>query len=129
MESEVLLPYNVSSTSATAHTGGGVSAPCQPSYVLISPVYNEESFIGRMIESIAAQIVIPEAERPDTRSRVQANTTEATIAAASFSGLIKRAEMPVLAERQDRPNATSLRNDGRSEITKMRTANFSGAND
>jgi glycosyltransferase involved in cell wall biosynthesis len=30
-----------------------------PTYVLITPVYNEEKFIGRMIESIASQTVLP----------------------------------------------------------------------
>src|SRR5262245_41975665 len=37
----------------------GLSAPHQPSYVLITPVHNEEKFIGRMIESIASQTVLP----------------------------------------------------------------------
>jgi biofilm PGA synthesis N-glycosyltransferase PgaC len=50
---------NVNSTSLTAHTEKGLSAPHQPTYVLISPVHNEERFIGRMIESIASQTVLP----------------------------------------------------------------------
>jgi glycosyltransferase involved in cell wall biosynthesis len=37
----------------------GLSAPHQPTYVLVSPVHNEEKFIGRMIESIASQTVLP----------------------------------------------------------------------
>jgi len=36
-----------------------ISAPCQHTYVLISPVHNEEKFIGRLIESIASQTVLP----------------------------------------------------------------------
>ena len=54
-----LLHYDVSSTSLAGHTQKGLSGPQGPTYVLISPVYNEESFIGRMIESIAAQTVLP----------------------------------------------------------------------
>jgi len=37
----------------------GLSVPLQPTYVLITPVHNEEKFIGRMIESITAQTVLP----------------------------------------------------------------------
>jgi biofilm PGA synthesis N-glycosyltransferase PgaC len=51
---------NVSSISLTINIENGRSGPHQPTYVLISPVYNEEKFIGRMIESIAAQTVLPE---------------------------------------------------------------------
>ncbi len=43
----------------TADTGKGLSALLQPKYVLISPVHNEEKFIGRMIESITAQTFLP----------------------------------------------------------------------
>jgi len=34
-------------------------APRPPIYVLISPVHNEEKFIGRMIETIAEQTILP----------------------------------------------------------------------
>ena len=47
------------STSTTVDTGKGLCVPHWPTYVLISPVRNEEKFIGRMIESIAAQTVLP----------------------------------------------------------------------
>jgi len=50
---------NLSSTSLTVNTEKGPAATHQPMYVLISPVHNEEKFIGRMIESIAAQTVLP----------------------------------------------------------------------
>jgi len=46
-------------TLLTAHTGKGPSASIQSNYILVSPVHNEEKFIGRMIESIAAQTVLP----------------------------------------------------------------------
>src|SRR5579863_4493629 len=44
--------------SSRRHAARG-SVPSQPTYVLISPVHNEERFIGRMIESIASQTVLP----------------------------------------------------------------------
>ena len=51
---------NVNSTSLTAPTEKGLPVSNQPTYVLISPVYNEERFIGRMIESIASQTILPQ---------------------------------------------------------------------
>lgn len=50
---------NVSPTLVTANLEKELSAPYRPTYVLISPVYNEEKFIGRMIESIVTQTVLP----------------------------------------------------------------------
>jgi glycosyltransferase involved in cell wall biosynthesis len=52
-------PLAASSTSLSVDARKPPSVPVQPTYVLISPVYNEEKFIGRMIESIAAQTVLP----------------------------------------------------------------------
>jgi biofilm PGA synthesis N-glycosyltransferase PgaC len=48
-----------SSTLPAVGTENEVFSRPQPTYVLISPVHNEEKFIGRMIESIAAQTVLP----------------------------------------------------------------------
>jgi glycosyltransferase involved in cell wall biosynthesis len=50
---------SVSLPSRAARTEERLSAPRPPTYVLISPVHNEEKFIGRMIESIAAQTIRP----------------------------------------------------------------------
>jgi glycosyltransferase involved in cell wall biosynthesis len=52
-------PLAASSASLTADANRTPSVPVNPTYVLISPVYNEKKFIGRMIESIAAQTVLP----------------------------------------------------------------------
>src|SRR5271156_1980652 len=48
-----------SSTLPAVGTENEVFSRPQPTYVLISPVHNEEKFIGRMIESIASQTVLP----------------------------------------------------------------------
>jgi len=48
-----------SSTVPTVAAKKELPARPQPTYVLISPVHNEEKFISRMIESIAAQTILP----------------------------------------------------------------------
>jgi glycosyltransferase involved in cell wall biosynthesis len=59
VETAAPSPLAVSLTSQIVDTEKPPSVPVQPVYALISPVYNEKKFIGRMIESIAAQTVLP----------------------------------------------------------------------
>ena len=56
---QTLSPLPETLTSPTVDTWKGRPASLQRTYVLVSPVYNEKQFIGRMIESIAAQTVLP----------------------------------------------------------------------
>ncbi|HTC65308.1 MAG TPA: glycosyltransferase family A protein [Candidatus Saccharimonadales bacterium] len=53
------MPSNTTSSLGTNRAVQGRPARQLPRYVLVTPVHNEENFIGRMIESIASQTVPP----------------------------------------------------------------------
>ena len=54
-----MAPTNTISSLSSPRTGQAQPVRQRPTYVLVTPVHNEERYIGRMIESIASQTVPP----------------------------------------------------------------------